>query len=274
MKLIGYAFEKTGRVDFSREDNPWAFQRIDSDMKASQKDRIVVDPKQAPVELRSADVNESVPTWMAEVETLMLTAERLILQYKEPGILRFRLATHDAKQHRQFITIGHQDEATLYAAENWQNIRYLFAHRRDIIHFDVTTMITNKLGQGADEKGTSRVELATRMDFVDDEFRITFDSSGYNASTQVVEWRGTVAEGDIGRFAPDNSFITLLLGQVRRPFTFLHEDRQEFRNHSYTFHGDKMEGLLRRVIRQKLKLLEDARVDAQGQEPEPDSDLE
>ena len=57
MKLIGYAFS-TGRIDFTREDNPWAFGRIDSGMKDSQKDRIRVDPAQAPIELRSAAVNE------------------------------------------------------------------------------------------------------------------------------------------------------------------------------------------------------------------------
>lgn len=264
MKLIGYAFE-TGRVDFSREDNPWAFRRIDSDMKASQKDRVVVDPSQAPIELRSAEVNESVPDWMEDVEKLMLTAERIILQFKEPGILRFRRATHDAKQNRTFITIGHQDEATLYASENWQNIRYLFAQRRDILHFDVTTMITHKPGQGAEDKGTSRVELATRMDMVDDEWRVTFDGSGYNATNQIVEWRGSIREGEIGRFAPDNSFVSLALSQVRRPFTFLHEDRKEFRNHSYTFGGDKMDGLLRRVLRQKIKMLDEAREEAEAE---------
>jgi len=84
MKLIGYAFE-TGRVDFSREDNPWAFSRI------------MVNPTQAPVELKSAAINEATPTWMKEVERLMLTADKIVLQYKEPGILRFRRATHSAK---------------------------------------------------------------------------------------------------------------------------------------------------------------------------------
>jgi len=202
----------------------------------------------------------------------MLTAERIILQYKEPGILRFRLATHDAKENRQFVTIGHQDEATLYASEHWQNIRYLFAHRRDIIHFDVTTMITHKPGQGSEDKGTSRVELTTKMDFVDDEFRIMFEGSGYNASNQIVEWRGTVGEGEIGRFAPENSFLSLGLGLVRRPFTFLHEDRKEFNNHSYTFQGDKMAGLLKRVIRQKMKMLDDAREEAEKEAAESESE--
>ncbi len=252
MKLIGYAFE-TGRIDFSREDNPWAFQRIDSDMKASQKDRIVVDPSQAPIELRSAEVNESEPVWMEHAEQLLRSADKLILQYREPGFLRFRKATHDARQNRTFITLGNQDEANLFSGEHWQNVRYLFAHRRDIVRFDVSTMITHKSGHGAGDSAFRRVELTTRMDICDDVPRVTFDSSGYNASPQIVEWRGSVPEGETGRYAPENSFICLNLTQVNRPFTFLHEDRSEFSNHSFTFGGDKADSLLARVIKTKLR---------------------
>lgn len=252
MKLIGYAFA-TGRIDFSREDNPWAFQRIDSDMKASQKDRIVVDPSQAAIELRSAEVNESPPTWMPNAERLLQSADKLILQYREPGFLRFRKATHDAKQNRCFVTLGNQDEANLFANENWQNIRYLFAYRRDIVRFDVATMITHKVGQGGESEGMRRIELLTRMDLVEDEPRMTFDSSGYNATPAIIEWRGTVSEGETGRYAPENSFVSLSLTQVNRPITFLHEDRNEFQNHSFTFLGDKTNSLLSRVIKAKLK---------------------
>ncbi len=255
MKLIGYAFE-TGRVDFSREDNPWAFSRIDKDMKASQKDRIMVNPAQAPVELKSAAINEATPTWMKEVERLMLTADKIVLQYKEPGILRFRRATHSAKQNRQFITIGNQDEATLYASEQWQNVRYLYAHRRDIVNFDVTTMITHKSGQGLEGSGNERVEMGLRLDIVDDRFRATFGASGYSATNEIVEWRSTVREGEVGKFAPENSFMEVDLKQVRRPFTFLHEDRVEFGNHSYTFGGEKMEKRLHRIVDSGMKTIE------------------
>lgn len=252
MKLIGYAFA-TGRIDFSREDNPWAFQRIDAGMKASQKDRIVVDPSQAPIELRSAEVNESPPTWMRHAEQLLRSADKLILQYREPGFLRFRKATHDAKQNRCFVTLGNQDEANLFASENWQNLRYLFAYRRDVVRFDVATMITHKSGQGCESAGNRRVEMSARMDFVDDAPRVTFDSSGYNATPAIIEWRGSVREGETGRYAPEKSFISLNLSQVNRPITFLHEDRQEFQNHSYAFTGDKMHSLLARVIKTKLR---------------------
>ncbi|QEG22836.1 hypothetical protein [Mariniblastus fucicola] len=252
MKLIGYAFE-TGRIDFPREVNPWAFQMIDSGMKASQKDRIVLDPLQAPIELHSADVNDEEPSWMRSTELLLQSANQIILQYREPGFLRFRKATHDAKQNRTFITLGNQDESNLYALENWGNIRYFFALRRNIINFDITTLITHKKGQGADEKGVQRVELPARMEMVDNVPKMTFDSSGSKATPDIIDWRGTVVEGDTGRYCPDNSYINLTFAQVVRPFTFLHEDRTEFHNHSFTFSGPKMEGLLARTIRNRMR---------------------
>lgn len=252
MKLIGYAFE-TGRIDFSREDNPWAFQMIDNGMKASQRDRIVLDPLQAPIELHSADVNENEPTWMSSLETLLQSANQIVLQYREPGFLRFRKATHDAKQNRTFVTLGNQDEADLYAEEHWRNIRYFFALRRNIINFDISTIITHKKGQGADEGGLSRVELLSRMELVEDSPKMTFDSSGSKATPDIIEWRGTVPEGETGRYCPDKSYIKLFFNQVSRPFTFLHEDRTEFHNHSYTFGGAKMDGLLSRTIRNRMR---------------------
>jgi len=251
MKLIGYAFE-TGRIDFSREDNPWAFRMIDSGMKDSQKDRIVLDPTQAPIELHSAEVNENEPTWMKSVEKNLQSANKIVLQYREPGFLRFRKATHDAKQNRTFITLGNQDEAILFAEEHWCNIRYFFAIRRNIVNFDMTTIITHKEGHGVDE-GFKKIELSTRMDLLDDVPKMTFDSSGSKATTDIIEWRGTVAEGHTGRYCPDNSYIQLSFNQVNRPFTFLHEDRVEFKNHSFTFGGSKMNSLLNRTIRNRLR---------------------
>ena len=226
---------------------------IDSGMKDSQKDRIVLDPLQAPIELHSAEVNTEEPTWMKSTELLLQSANKIILQYREPGFLRFRKATHDAKQDRTFVTLGNQDESNLYSGEHWGNIRYFFAHRRNIVNFDITTIITHKKGQGADEGGLSRVELPARMDIVDEVPKMTFDTSGSKASPDLIDWRGTVIEGDTGRYCPENSYIKLMFNQVNRPFTFLHEDRKEFSNHSYTFGGSKTDGLLSRTIRNRMR---------------------
>ena len=255
MKLIGYAFS-TGRIDFTREDNPWAFARIDSGMKQSQKDRIRVDPVQAPIELRSAEVNgEEVPEWMENMESVLRSADSIYLQYKS-GVLRFRRANHDAKSNRTFITLGNQDEFNLYASENWRKMRYFYATRRPgAFCFDINTLFSHKT-DFTDK--TRRIELGARLDTLHESGhpQLTFDATGSGASVDIIEWRGTVKEGEIGRYAPDKCHLDIEVRNVTRPFTFLHEDRIEFRNHSYTFSGEKMINHLNRVIKNKLKQIE------------------
>lgn len=255
MKLIGYAFS-TGRIDFTREDNPWAFGRIDSGMKDSQKDRIRVDPAQAPIELRSAAVNEEVPDWMEEMEEILRSSDSMYLQYKS-GVLRFRRANHDAGKHRTFITLGNQDEVDLFASENWKNIRYLYAMRRvGAFCFDVSTLFSHKSNM---EEKTKRIEIAARLDTLhpsgDPQF--TFDATGSQASVEIIEWRGTVKEGEVGRYTPEGAHMEISCRNVTRPFTFLHEDRIEFKNHSFTFSGDKMQNQLKRLVKKRLKEIED-----------------
>ena len=256
MKLIGHAFQKTGRIDFLREDNPWAFARIDAGMKQSQRDRILVDPTQAPVELVSAPVNEGeTPDWMEEFERVLRSADSIYLQFKNE-VLRFRRANHDVDKLRQFVTLGNQDEFDLYASEHWQRVRYLYARRRPGAYcFDINTMITHR---STHSEKTERIEIPARLDMFDPsgEPQITFDSTGHGASVDIVEWRGTVKEGEIGRYAPDDSHLEISVKQVQRPFTFLHEDRQEFHNHSYTFSGEKMRQQFQRLIKKKLKALD------------------
>ena len=255
MKLIGHAFQ-SGRIDFLREDNPWAFARIDAGMKQSQRDRILVDPTQAPVELVSAPVNEGEdPEWMEETEQVLRSVDSMYLQFKN-GVLRFRRANHDIDKLRQFVTLGTQEEFDLYASEHWKRIRYLYALRRTGAYcFDVHTMITHRTTM---QEKTQRVELPARLDLFDPsgEPQITFDSTGSAASVEIVEWRGTVKEGEIGRYSPEKSHVEFSVNQVSRPFTFLHEDRQEFHNHSYTFAGDKMRQQLKRLVKKKLKALD------------------
>jgi len=257
LKLIGYAFQ-SGRIDFMREENPWAFQRIDAGMKQSQKERIRLDPTQAPIELRSAPVNgDDVPDWMEEMEQTLRSADSIYLQFKS-GVLRFRRASHEAGSNRQFVTLGNQDEFDLFAQEHWKRIRYLYAVRRPGAYcFDVNTMITHKTD--FNEK-TRRIEMLARIDLNHPEGipQVTFDSTGHLASAEIVEWRGTVPEGEVGRYAPEDSHIEFTISQVHRPFTFLWEDRKEFRNFSYTFSGEKMRNQFQRLVKRKLKALEKA----------------
>ena len=226
-------------------------------MKQSQKDRIRVDPSQAPIELRSAPVNgDEVPEWMEHMESVLRSADSIYLQYKS-GVLRFRRANHDAKSNRTFITLGNQDEFNLYAGENWQKIRYFYATRRESAFcFDINTMFSHKTD--ASEK-TRRIELSARLDTHHENGlpQLTFDATGSGASVDIIEWRGTVKQGEVGRYAPDNCHLEIEVRNVTRPFTFLHEDRLEFRNHSYTFSGDKMVNHFDRIVRKKLKQIEE-----------------
>lgn len=264
MKLIGYAYS-TGRIDFRREDNPWAFGRIDAGMKQSQKDRIRLDPAQAPLEIRSAPTNKVEPEWISEIGDTLMSADSIYLQYKAGAeVLRFRRANHEAGKNRTFITLGNQDEFNLYASENWKRIRYLYAERRlGAFCFDVATMFSHKTNF-TDE--TQRIELLARLDLTHEsgQPQFTFDSSGSQASVDIIEWRRSVTEGEIGRYAPENCHLEVLVHGVTRPFTFLHEDRLEFRNHSYTFSGERMLNQFKRVIRKRLKQLEKMAEEGEG----------
>ena len=263
MKLIGYAFE-SGRIDFPEEDNSWAFARIKSSMKESQKDQIRLDPSQAPIELRSAVANGDVtPVWMESMETVLGTANSIYLQLKN-GLLRFRRANHDAGANRTFITLGTQEEFDAFAKQNWRNIRYFFASRRmGAFCFDVTTMFTYK---NDFKDKTKRIELTARLDStdLDGEPQFTLDSSGANASVEVIEWRGSVKEGEIGRYHPEDSHIEMNVRLVNRPYTILHENRVEFNNHSYTFSGDKMKKSFERVLRNRRSELEQRKAEQEN----------
>ena len=256
MKLIGHAFN-TGRIDFHRKENPWAFQRMDAGMKKSQADRIRLEPKQAPIELVSAEANgDQVPDWLEHLERVLKTADSMYLQFKA-GVLRFRMASHDAGKNRTFVTLGNQDEFNLYAANNWQDLRYMYATRgigASSFCFDVQTLITQRKGN---EGLPSKVEVGARMDTMleGEKPRLIVDATGSNASVDLIEWRGSVKEGETGRYAVDDTRIVFAVRDVKRPFTLLHENRVEFNSDSYTFGAGKIEPLLNRVIDKRLKEL-------------------
>lgn len=252
MKLIGHAF-LSGRIDFVRELNPWAFQRIDQGMRQSQRDRILVDPTQAQVELHPAPLNEGeAPEWMDSLERILRSCDKFYLQFKSE-VLRFRFAQLDAGKDRQFVTIGTQEEFDQYTQQHWQQIKYFYAERRlGAFCFDFNTLITNRINSKVD---SSPMELELRFDqnHSDGKPRIVIDATGSSAPLEIIEWRGTVKEGENGRFAPKNKHMQVSVRNVNRPFTMLHEDRKEFGSHAYTLAGEKMEQLLERVTTRRMK---------------------
>ena len=256
MKLIGHAFN-SGRIDFHRKENPWAFQRIDAGMKQSQADRIRLNPSQAPIELVSAAINgDQVPSWLESLTRVLKTADSIYLQYKA-GVLRFRMASHDAGKNRTFVTLGNQDEFNLYSANNWQNLRYMYASRgigSTSFCFEVQTLITHRRGN---EKLAQKFEIQARMDNLIENAkpRLIVDATGSTASVDLIEWRGTVKEGENGRYSADDKRMIFSVRDINRPFTLLHEDRVEFNSDSYTFGANKIGPLFERVIEKRLKQL-------------------
>ena len=249
--IVGTVFQ-TGRIDFSREDNGWVFDMIDNGLKDNQRDRIRFDPSQAPIELKSAPINEDgEPEWMAGIERTLQTADSIYLQFRK-GILRFRLAIHQATKEQQFVTLGTQEEVDLFCGQHWQNVRYFYALRRDAFQFVVNTMITHK---SSSTPPAENVAIAGRVDYLTDTTRpmVVFDSTGSSAPVEIVEWRSKVREGEVGRFDPANTKILFNLRAATRPMTLLHEDRAEFKNHAYTFGGDKMWARFNRLVTKRLK---------------------
>ena len=108
------------------------------------------------------------------------------------------------------------------------------------------------------DQKTKRIELPARLDVVHESGnpQFTFDATGSSASVDIIEWRGTVKEGEMGRYAPEDAHMEISMRNVNRPFTFLHEDRQEFKNHSYTFSGDKMRNQLKRIMKKRITKIE------------------
>ena len=162
------------------------------------------------------------------------------------------MATHQAGKDKQFVTLGTQEEVDQFCAEHWQNVRYFYALRRDVFQFVVNTMITHKVGS---EPSQESIEIAGRVDYETDPERpmVVFDSTGSLAPIEIIEWRSTVKEGEVGRFDPAKTKVLFNIRAATRPVTLFHENRVEFQNHSYTFGGDKMWDRFNRLVGKRLK---------------------
>ena len=225
--LHGIAY-RSGHIEFSREENEWAFEKIDSEMKSGQEKRIRFNPAIAPVDIRASETESEELPWLEHITRTLQTADSIYLQ-KHKGFLRFRQAIHDVNKNQMFITLGGQEEVNEFAREYWNKLRYFYACRRDLVKFDMVRMISWK---PTDSRETSPLELIARLDVVDDqEPRITFDSSGSKTAIEIVEWRSDVKEGEKGKFCPDEHHIVVNFNQAHQPFTFLKEYREEFENY-------------------------------------------
>jgi hypothetical protein len=244
LKGILYA---TGNIEFPCEHNAWAFQRMQS-MRSDQEKRIIVHPQVAPVELtRAAGVEEEKTPWLESFQDMLNACSSLNL-LRRTDSLRLRKGIFEVDDQCRIVTLVSQEAFDEFAHEHWRRIAYFYAYRHDIFRFDITTLISMK---NHDPARPNTIELTTRVsEGVDGKLPgMTFDATGTTAHVDIVEWRGSVQEGESGRFKIDDTQVRLAMPKLRIPITFLYERRPEFDNHAYYFSGERLESALKRMMK-------------------------
>ena len=250
--LVG-TVRSNGRIQFLATENAWVFKNIRrSDAPIH---RIKVVPSQQKIEIKDPEPGSDVDFhWLEKLKDVIATADAVFLSHKD-GALRFGSSMHMINSVRRYYTIGTVQEAEKFAEDRWTRIRYFYAHRLDDFRFSVNKMLTQK--KKAEITGHD-VELNVRSETIplDPETPLLlFDATGTLATTEIVEWRGTVPVGTIGRFDIDNRSIRLNMNRIVQPFTFLEEYREEFSNYSYQFTPAKINKKFARFVARKLKAL-------------------
>lgn len=247
--LIGHAHQ-VGTIVFERQDNPWAFKRLDSELKSGQENRIRFDPSIAPVLIEPAPNTDpaSLP-WLEDVQSMLQTASHIYLQRTEQ-LLRFRQAIYHVDQDKTLITIGSLGELQHFAAEHWSRVSHVYALRHDGFRFNIERAVTHDKDQGQSQ---DRMEILARLVFGprDENLHLTFDATGSNAHVELISWRNTVDEGTVGRFAPAGHRISLNFTSFSQPFTFCDEYHPEFKSHWYLFAPKTVKQWIQRLKRKR-----------------------
>jgi hypothetical protein len=249
ISLKGIA-HSSGIIEFTRLQNPWAFQRMDAGLKEGQEKRIVVKPEIAPIEIAlSPHITEADVPWLERIRLLLRTADMVYLQRSEES-LRFRQAVHETGPNQKLITLGSQAEVNEYAAEFWSRALHFFALRHDGFRFDINSMTC----RDNEERVTEKIEVAGRLvpGAGGSLPTLTFDATGSGANVHLVSWRSSIKDGESGKFAPDGAHICLSVANNKQPFTFCHDYRATLKSHTYIFQGEKMDQRLKKLARKRF----------------------
>lgn len=233
--LIGYA-HTAGTIVFHRQDNPWAFRRLDDELKTGQENRIKFDPTLAPVVLKpSPNTSEDQLPWMAATQRLLQSASFVYLQRTEE-MLRFRQAVHHLGQHQSLVTVGSQAELQHFSAEQWMRVSHIYALRHDGFRFDIERAAVHDKDLVATTP-FEKIEIIGRLgeSASTGQTHLTFDATGSVAHVELIAWRNSVADQELGRFAPPNHRIALSIGNFHQPYTFCEEYHPEFKSRWFLF---------------------------------------
>ena len=223
---------------------------MDVGLKSGQEKRIVFKPEIAPIEIAvSSNITEKDLPWLERTRKLLLTADTVYLQRMEDK-LRFRQAVHEVEVNQKLITLGSQAEVEEFAQQHWRRLTYLFASRHGGFHFDISNMVCR---EPEAELATERVEIAARLvaDETDALPKVTFEATGSTANMHIVGWRSSVKEGESGKFALPEAFISVSVSNVKQPLTFCHDYRATLKSHTFIFEGEKMDLRLKRVLKRR-----------------------
>ena len=240
----------SGAIEFSRDENPWAFRRMDDKLKLSQEKRIVFRPEVAPIEIEPyRSISEADLPWLERTRQLLNTAETVYLA-RIDNTLRFRQAVHETGVNQKLVVLGSQEEVDAYAKEYWQKLTYFFAQRHMGYKFDITSM-TWRVNPEVPPR--DKVELVGNLmsGGGDSLPHVTFDATGSTASAHIVGWRSTVKDGEIGKFTQEDAFIRLSMTNIRQPLVFCHDFRKTLNSHTFIFIGEKLDERLRKMLKKK-----------------------
>ena len=247
--LIGHAHQ-AGSIVFERRDNPWAFRRLDDELKSGQENRIKFDPSIAPVLIEPSPNTkaESIP-WLSDIQSILQSASFVYLQRTDDS-LRFRQSVFHLGEGQSLITLGSAAELQHFAAEHWTKLSHIYALRYNGFRFDIEKAVAHD----RDRSHTfERIEIQNRLvvNPNDGVTHFTFDATGSTAHVDLITWRASVADGEVGRFAPSNRRISLLATNFTQPFSFCSEYHAEFKSHWYLFSPKMVNSWIKKMNRKK-----------------------
>ncbi len=223
---------------------------MDDELKSGQENRIKFDPSLAPVMLEpSPNCNVKEMPWLEETRLLLQTAGFVYLQ-RSDDLLRFRQSVHHLTKDQTLVTLGSQAEVQHYASENWSKLSHFYAARRDGFRFDIEKIVARDKDQS---QKFDQIEIQSRLGTNPGTglTNVTFDATGSNAHIDLIAWRATVADGQVGRFVPTNGRIALALSNFKRPFTFCEEYHDDFKSRWFMFAPATVKTWIDRVKKKK-----------------------
>ncbi len=247
--LIGYAYQN-GTIEFDRNDNPWAFRRLDGELKEGQENRIRFDPSVAPVVIQpSPNVKADTLTWLNDAQEVIQSASVVYLQRTEKS-LRFRLAIHTLSPEKSLITIGSNAEFQHFAASRLNKIQSIYAKRSAGFQFDIEKMLVRDRDLTRTFPG---LELSCRMRprTADGIECLGFDATGANAHAELVQWRAEVADGQVGKLSLNEERVRISVSNYLHPITLCEELHPETKCRWFLFSPESVKAWLERARKKK-----------------------